>query len=111
MFQKIVASKGRPIIKEKGYLHLSLFQAIHDENASRLKELLDAGADPDCHDHHGYTPFSKAIRKRNPALAIILIDLMDIKKATEDGKTPLFLAKHFGREDVVILIEIKSKSR
>lgn len=52
----------------------SLHQAIWDGELASLKSLLEAGGDLNARDPRGWTPLSRAIERRRPEMALLLLE-------------------------------------
>lgn len=70
-----------------------LFAAISDGNTSRLRELIDAGADVNVVDNHGFTPLQRALQSGNlDAVEKLLLANANVNAETDAGVTPLDIA-------------------
>ena len=72
-----------------------LIQAARADQVDKLRQLLEAGADPDLQDdgHNRWTPLLHAVHKNAPgAVRELLAAGADVNRASPSGLTPLMMA-------------------
>jgi ankyrin repeat protein len=87
--------------------HSELFQACYENNLSRVKELLDHGADPNLQEpHYGWTALIRAAyRGCTDIVRLLLLDRRtDPNLQDYDGCTALMFASIHGHIDAVRLL-------
>jgi ankyrin repeat protein len=88
--------------------HSELFQACYENNLSRVKELLDHGADPNLQEpHYGWTALIRAAyRGCTDIVRLLLLDRRTDPNLRDGfGSTALMIASHYGHIVVVKLLE------
>lgn len=79
-----------------------LHRAIWDGELESVKRLLDAGADLNARDPHGWTPLSRAIERRQPQIARLLLERgADVLAQDQRRRQPIFWAAQCGPDDIV----------
>jgi ankyrin repeat protein len=82
----------------------ALCQAAQDGDLARVRDLLDAGAEPDRRTPQGWTALHCAAQARRPSasgdtIALLLERRAELEARNNDGQTPLALATLAGNED------------
>jgi serine/threonine protein kinase len=79
-----------------------LFEAAAEGRATRVKELIDAGAEPNEKNTEGQTPLMLAAANGNASLAALLIKLgAKLNEQDKQGRTPLMYAAQAGHVSVL----------
>lgn len=78
-----------------------MYQAIKNNDAETVQEILQRGLDPDTSDRLGDTLIMTAIRDNDDAVAEVLLPVADLQRVNSLRETPLMLAAYFGKTDLV----------
>jgi len=79
-----------------------LIDAVWSENISRIKQLLDSGADVNTAGSKGWTPLTQAAEAGNLSITRMLLDKgADVNGRAHQGCTPLHLAVDVAIERVI----------
>ncbi|TVU35106.1 hypothetical protein EJB05_16977 [Eragrostis curvula] len=89
-----------------GVMSFQLMYLAHSGNAEGIRELLDAGADPNFRDSDGRTALHIAACEGHPEVVELLLQ-RGAEAAVEDqwGSTPLADAMHYQNHDVIRILE------
>jgi ankyrin repeat protein len=83
---------------------LSLHLAATTGDIEIIQQLLNYGYDVNTRDNGGMTPFHRAVEKGKVTLAVVNLFLaqpdIDSNRADSCGRTPMWLATRYGRDDV-----------
>lgn len=78
-----------------------MYQAIRNNDAATVSEILQHGFDPDTSDKLGDTLIMTAIRDNDDAVAEVLLPLADMRHTNSLRETPLMLAAYFGKTALI----------
>ncbi|KAK3165436.1 hypothetical protein QOZ80_1AG0033170 [Eleusine coracana subsp. coracana] len=97
---------GAAAAEANGVMSFELMYLAHSGNAEGIRELLDAGADPNFRDSDGRTALHIASCEGHPEVVELLLQ-RGAEGAVEDqwGSTPLADAMHYQNHDVIKILE------
>lgn len=78
-----------------------MYQAIKNNDAATVREILQQGLDPDTSNKLGDTLIMTAIRDNDDAVVDVLLPLADMKHTNSLRETPLMLAAYFGKNELI----------
>ncbi|MDI1226493.1 MAG: ankyrin repeat domain-containing protein [bacterium] len=89
----------------QGFESIALLRAARDGDATKIRVLVETGADADAADENGWTPLFWAIKNRHvKAVAELIIAGASINAESRNGLTPLSLAVKTGSPLIISLI-------
>jgi len=85
---------------------LQLIEAVKTGNLAAVRAVLDAGADVNQQDEHGWTPLNWASGKGDVAAIQLLLEKgADVLKVGTDQRTPYLIAAAAGRVEAMRLLK------
>lgn len=88
-----------------GFESIALFRAAKDGDATKIRVLVESGADAETADENGWTPLFWAIKNRHvKAVAELITSGAAINAESRNGLTPLSLAVKVGSPLIISLI-------
>lgn len=79
-----------------------LISAVENNRTHRIKNLLEAGADPDVRDLHGETMLMLAARNKNPEIGYLLLEAgANPNLQNKYGETAAMLASYYGQLNLI----------
>lgn len=104
----LLDKKKLDIVKELNVDSIDLLQAVCTEQLDKVKELLKKGSNPYVSDQDMNTPLHIAIRNKNIALALLLIQYMNRFELYNNlGLTPFILASTVGVIEIMMALKNK----
>jgi ankyrin repeat protein len=89
----------------QGFESIALFRAAKEGDATKIRVLVESGADAEAADENGWTPLFWAIKNRHvKAVAELIIAGASINAESRNGLTPLSLAVKVGSPLIISLI-------
>lgn len=85
-----------------------LISAVENNKTHRIKNLLEAGANPDVRDLHGETALMLAARNKNPEMGRLLLEAgANPNLQNKYGETATMLACYYGQLDLIKQLYVK----
>ncbi|PNT72856.1 integrin-linked protein kinase 1 [Brachypodium distachyon] len=88
-----------------GVVNFQLMYMAHEGNADGIRELLDAGADPNFRDSDGRTAMHISACEGHADVVELLLDRGAVAVEDQWGSTPLADAMHYQNHDVIKILE------
>jgi ankyrin repeat protein len=89
----------------QGFESIALFRAAKEGDATKIRVLVESGADAESTDENGWTPLFWAIKNRHvKAVAELITAGASLKSEARNGLTPLALAVKTGSPLIISLV-------
>ncbi len=88
-------------LQGRAAIYDDMYQAIKNNDAVTVQDILQRGLDPDTSDKLGDSLIMTAIRDNDDAVAEVLLPVANLQHVNSLRETPLMLAAYFGKTELV----------